>query len=58
MQTFFLAQAVVEHSLLSSMTALIGDATYQLQAFIAEMNTTHIVIGLAIVGALMFFWRR
>ncbi len=58
MQNFLLAQAVVEHSILGAITSGISDGTYQLRAFIAEMTVTQMVVGLAVVVLLMFWWRR
>ncbi len=58
MQNFLLAQAVVEHSVLSSIASGISEGTYQVQAFVADMNVTQIAISLAIVVFLMFWWKR
>ncbi len=58
MQTFVLAQALVEHSALSSMTTGIGNAFYEMRVFVEGVNTTQLVIGVAIVLALAFWWRR
>ncbi len=58
MQTFLLAQALVEHSILSSVGSGISDATYEVQLFISEMTVTHVVIGLGVVVLLLFWWRR
>ncbi len=58
MQNFLLAQAVVEHSILSSITSGISDSTYRLQVFVSEMSVAQIAIGLGVVVLLMFWWRR
>ena len=62
MQTFVLAQAVIEHSTLSSMSTSvstgIGDVRYQLGALVESLDATKILIGLGIVVLIMVFWRR
>ncbi len=59
MQTFVLAQALVEHSALSSMTTGIGNAFYELSVFFDGLSTTQIVVvGIAVVAVLVFWLRR
>ncbi len=58
MQNFLLAQAVVEHSILSSITSGINSGTYRLQMFISEMTVTQMVVGLGVVVLLLLLWRR
>lgn len=59
MQTFVLAQAVVEHAALSSVSTGIADARYQLGVFVESLDATRVLIGLGVVAVVMFFfWRK
>ncbi len=58
MQTFFLAQAVLEHAQLSSLSTVVTDARYQIDALIGSLTLPEIFIGLGVVLLIMIAWRR
>jgi hypothetical protein len=58
MQTFLLAQAVLEHAALSAISTVVSDARYELSVFADSVDATKIVIGLGLVVLIGFLWRR
>ena len=58
MQTFFLAQAVLEHAQLGSVATGFADVRYHLDAFVDSLTLPEIFIGLGVVLLILIAWRR
>jgi hypothetical protein len=53
-----LAQAMVEHGLLDSIAAGLGNARYRLELYIGEGNTVYILAAALVLVVLIMFRRR
>jgi hypothetical protein len=58
MQTFFLAQAVLEHSQLSSLATVFTDARYEIDALVDQITLPEIFIGLGVIVLILIAWRK
>ena len=53
-----LAQAMVEHGMLDSISAGLSSAKYQLELYVGQGNTTYLVIGVVLLLVLTRVKRR
>jgi hypothetical protein len=58
MQTFLLAQAVLEHSMLSSWRSVADQAGDQIQVLVDTMGTPRIAVAIVVAVLLMVWLRR
>jgi len=55
---FIVAQAIVEHGMLDSVSSGLAGARYRLELYIGEGNTIYVLIGAAALLILFLFMRR